>query len=183
MCRKPKPSQRGFTLLEILLALAVVAILSFVIFRAFNSANNSAQVSSAAADVGTIEANMATTFMDNYTGMSTSIANEAHVFPTDMNNDNFSGAAPITDPWGGAVAIWQWQATIRNHYVLSYTGVPSAVCPSFVEQAAQNAMYVVVGPIGATGTYVMAPNGLASPTIIASACNLTSHLQVQIVSN
>jgi len=172
--RNTKSGQRGFTLLEILLALAVVAVLSFVVFRAFNSANGSAQVNSAVSDVGTIQANLKNTFPNsNYKGLLTTVANQAHVFPNDMNANNFTATyTNITNQWNGSVSLVA-TGSRANEYTLSYNGVPAAVCAQFVGQVAQNAINVTVGATTASSTTVFS-GGVVSPSAVATQCATAS---------
>lgn len=178
MFRRPtrtQAGQAGFTLIEFLLVLALAAVVAGVAFLAFNNANSGAQVYGAVRDVGIIQANLKNAFPNQqYAGLSTSTANEAHVFPADMNANNFAAGALITERWPGSTVSLLGGTT--GTYTLTINGVPPQACAQFVSQAGQNMSNASVGTT-APGTSVFA-SGTLSPPAVASACAGTSPLTV-----
>jgi len=163
------PRQRGFTLLEILLALAVVAVLSFVVFRAFNSAQTSAQVHSAVSDIGTIQANLKNDFPNAaYADLTTTVAYSANVFPSDMTSQDNNAVADVTSPSGGTgttatTAGYQPGVAVPSIFAVGPPATPLAMDqwtgPVYLEADGNNAYFLTYTQVPAAACAQLAIQG------------------------
>lgn len=178
--------QRGFTLLEILLALAVVAIIAFAVFRVYDSAVNTSRIRANLDDLGQIVAGVHQAFANNSSftsansqpGGLTGVANQGHVIPSDMNLGDYSATASLINPWNGPLSLAttsaSWSFAINETLPATAAG---ANCITLVEQAngsdnfyniTVNGQEVFTG--GATNSNGLYIGGHLDQSLLVAAC-------------
>lgn len=140
---KPSPASnrksKGFTLLELLLVVAIVAIALAVLFFLFNKVQSKSTAQTEAQNLVTMAADVKGLFspQGNFTGINDAVLVQNNVPPTGMVSGN-----NIVNGWGGAVTVAP--AGIRNSQAtFRYAGVPTGdSCSAFV-QGAQSAFAII----------------------------------------
>lgn len=179
--------QRGFSLVELLLVLGVLALLLVAAFVVYPQVRDRNQANQEATNVRAIQSNIRGLFWSKgrYAGVGNGrgasagpdrgIANAARVFPPTMNNGDYSRDAEVRSSWGGNVWVWQRPAVTmasgtypaaRTFGVL-YEDVPSSVCVPLVSAVSSGFVGVSV-----SGTEVIQAGGLDVAAMTA-ACNAT----------
>lgn len=166
----------GFSLIELLLVLGVLAILLVAAFVIYPQVRDRSQANEMAGHVSTIQANVRTMFVGKgrYQGLDTTTANRGRSFPPSMNGGNFNaGHADVRTPWGGIVYVDGVNAVTvtptgsipvyRSFYIRLAT-VPDNICLPLVSSLAGRFRSVLVGT-----TEVMTASGL-DPAAAAAAC-------------
>ena len=181
--RQPFKRRRGFSLIELLLVLGVIAILlvaAFVIYPRVRLAN---QVNSEVTNIAAIQANvrsmMAPTngqysLVGSDSVTTTATMNNARVFPAGMNSGNYEGS-DIRNAWGGLVSV---RATTVTHstllvgrgFSINYDDVPSDACVELITRAMKN-FYAVQVAFGNTGNNIYPDRDTATVDLIVTRCN------------
>ncbi|WP_052100959.1 type 4 pilus major pilin [Novilysobacter arseniciresistens] len=167
--------QAGFSLVEILLVLGIIAILAiaaFVIFPQVQNANraNTEQSNLVAMSAGIKNLYAATR---DYSSLTTAIANKAGIVPSTMNGGD-SAAATITSSWSQAVSIGPGAATaVSPTFAITYTDMPAKVCAKLVPGMIQNFKSIHVP---ATSTAALSND----PAAVIAACG-TADVDVKFV--
>src|SRR3990167_4037758 len=118
----------GVTLLEIMLVLAIAAMIIIMSIRYYQSASASQQANSVLQEIQAITAAADSLALGSGAGYAnTSVTTLGAVLP--------GGTAAFTAPWGGAITISSPQATSYQVYIAS---VPVSVCPLVVSKLLQN---------------------------------------------
>ena len=171
----------GFTLVEILLVLGIIAILAIAAFIIFPQVQASSRANSEAANINATSAGIKNLFAStrDYSPLTNGIANQAHIFTSAMNGGNWTATAAITSSWGGTIAVSGAnilgvpQSTAgTTYYAIAYTAVPPDVCTKLVPGLLQNyaAVYVsVASPAAAT-------DQVTSPAVAVAKCAAGTNL-------
>jgi len=126
-------SMRGVTLLEIMLVLAVAAMIIIMSVRYYQSASSNQQVNNAYSQVQALVAaadNLAqATGTSSYSGVTI-----AALTPL-LNWSGSSSTSIGNSPWGSAVSVANAAATT---YDITFKSVPSAVCSLFLARLTAN---------------------------------------------
>jgi prepilin-type N-terminal cleavage/methylation domain-containing protein len=130
-------SQRGFTVIELLIVIAIIVTATLVIVNRVGAARQSSKVQSEADNMQAIVATTQTAFAGraDYSGLTTAYLVSMGGFPASMMN---SGNPKNT--WGGDVTV----AGAGNVAKITYTDVPSQVCIQFVNSIAPSFKTVTI---------------------------------------
>lgn len=143
-----KKYKNGFSLIETLLVLGVLAVILIAAFVIYPKVRDNTRASNEATNIRMIQTNVRNTYLNkgNYSGLGggkdaangpdRGLANLARVFPTTMNGGDFSKNATVTSSWGGDVWVWVRPALTtpkgdiptRYSFAILYEGVPAGVC-------------------------------------------------------
>lgn len=140
-------SQRGIGLLELMLSLAIIAILLVMATRYFASARQGQEVASAISLIQAVSAASQSFFVANgnaFTGLSASALKTQNYLPANTN---------LINPWGGTVTVTGGSDTSNPTAVnITLTNVPGAACTQLAgalkSQAITLSSCVAVGSSG-----------------------------------
>lgn len=134
-------SMRGVTLLEIMLVLAIAAMIIVMSVRYYQSANTSQQANNVLSQIQSISAaaDSLAQATGSYTGGNVSDTTIAPLLP----------ANGLTTPWGTSVTV---SATEANTYTVSIPGMPAGVCGIVSSQLKANAHFSVTSTCGTGAT-------------------------------
>lgn len=141
-----KPKNKGFSLVEILLTLGVIALLAVAAFVIYPQVRLSQQVNAEVHNLAAIHSglnSLYSTVNHNYSSLTLDVARKAGIFPKTMVNGN-----TVTNAWGGSIVLGPsvnpYSGISANHtYVIRYRKVPADACAAFVTRAAS--YYVAIG--------------------------------------
>lgn len=160
--KSSRPSSGGFSLIELLLVLGVLAILLVAAFVIYPQVRDRNQANAEAVNIRAIQAGVRTLFQSKpglYNGLGNGksasdrgIANQARIFPATMNGGDYSANAEIRTPWGGEVWVWQRPAVTLptgsfaqgRTFAILYEEVPRALCLPILTAVASNFQSVTV---------------------------------------
>lgn len=168
---------KGFSLIELLLVLGVLAILLVAAFVVYPQVRDRNQANAEVSNLTSIKANINNLYAARgglYTGLTTDVANAARAFPQSMNGGVYAAGTAISSSWGGTVTTAVNAAAVagipaNRSFNITYTNVPAGVCLGLVSGAAANFQSVVVGT-----TETIVAVGAArqfDPAVAAGACN------------
>src|SRR5260363_169284 len=143
-----KRRQEGFTLIEIMIALAIVAVAIALAIKPVHQALSNAKANDEMGELPTIIANIQKVF-----------ANDRVVPQT----------AELANRWGGAITtsvVTIGSSAPNNGIALTYEGVPSMECAAVIPQ-----MDEIVRIISVNGTQVKADGQPADLDAVSTACN------------
>ena len=183
--------QRGFSLVELLLVLGVLAILLVAAFVVFPQVRDRNQANAEVTNLTTIKANVSNLYASrggNYTGLTNTVAINARVYPSGMISAAVgSNPAAAVASWGGAVTTEA--ATNPRRFQVTYNGVPPGVCLGLVSGAAGNYEQITVGstPVITNGTAATesSAGGRFDPAAAAgtAACGSATPQNITFLSN
>lgn len=169
---------KGFSLIELLLVLGVLAVLLVAAFVVYPQVRDRNQANAEASNIRAIQGNVRNLFASRggiYTGLGTGpgnnndygIGNQARIFPSTMNGGDYSAGAPITSTWGAPVFVWQRPAVstplgpigMNRSFGIAYFNVPTGVCVPLVSAVYAGFESVAVGENGKQ-TEVVTASGL-----------------------
>lgn len=151
--------QRGIGLLELMLALAIIAILLVMATRYFITTSRSEQVNRAVNQIGAINgavSNWKSSRVD-YTGLDAKALNDIGAIPA----AEWNGTA-IVSPWGtdvtvGPAAGGEGAGADNSRYSITYSGIPTWACASLEQKyttaLAENATAEVTGTCTGNTTF------------------------------
>lgn len=135
--------QRGIGLLELMLSLAIIAILLVMATRYFNSARQGQQIAEAISMVQAIAAASQNYFVANgntMAGVGSAIT---------ASGNNYLPNPPKNNPWGGTVSVTPDSGN-SSAVDIKMTGIPDAACPRLLE-ALQGANAAGATAVSCTG--------------------------------
>jgi len=140
--------QKGFTLLEIMLALVVASLLIYAVFVIFRPAQEGANTQSAQNNLFGLHAGAKRICPrpGNCLTLDAAQVIQSGQAPSDMVNGS-GASATLVSPWGEAVtvAIGSVGAGTNNAYIYTFNGVPRSECNTFVSSVQNNFAEVTVG--------------------------------------
>lgn len=146
---KMKNKQLGVTLMELLLALVVIAVIMFMAIRYYTIAREGAKVSEAVTNVNAA-VNASYEWMQgvnqaDFTGIST----------TELINKGLLVAQDIKNPWDSSQAMTITPYPNQTNYVaITYTGIPQTACENLKQR-----FYAKVKEIGGSPASTCAQSG------------------------
>lgn len=148
LMKKFSRSMAGVTLLEIMLVLAIAAMIIVMSVRYYQTATSSQQANGILAQIQAITAaaDSLSQASGSYSAGGVSTASITNLVPTNSMNA----------PWGGAITISNATAT---SYDVSVAGTPASVCPLITARLSSNNHFTAVActPGGAL-SYTYAAN-------------------------
>ena len=161
--------QQGFTLIELVLVLGVIALIAIAAFLVYPSVVSGTQANTESTDVTSITACVKTLFgsTGDYTGLDTPTAIKGHCPPSTMVAGNFASTT-MTSVWAQPVDITV-DAT-PTLFDITYTNVPTAACLKFVADVGNNFDRVLVNGISVKDSIRTNPTPYSTALVIAH-CN------------
>lgn len=120
-------NQRGIGLLELMLSLAIIAILLIMATRYFTAANTNQQVNNAVDMFSGVRASVNSYYTDN--GAGAAMPNISTLVTSGYLPQSYGGSGgsgTTANPWGGSIATAS--ASSAGHFTVSMAGVPSSAC-------------------------------------------------------
>lgn len=186
--------QRGFSLVELLLVLGVLAILLVAAFVVFPQVRDRNQANAEVTNLTTIKAGITNLYASkggNYTGLATGVVNQARIFPSSMNGGVYTSSAVIRASWGGAVTVDAvGTAPNQRQFSITMNEVPAGVCLGLVSGAASNFDQITVGGTGVITDSATIPaaspasaGGTFNPAVAAGRCSAAATSTIVLTSN
>ncbi|WP_299999582.1 type 4 pilus major pilin [uncultured Cedecea sp.] len=147
---KNRKSKKGFSLLELLLVLGIIAALVVAAFIVYPKVQASQRAQAESNNIATIQAGVKAlyTSASSFTGLSNTVAVQAKIFPDNMLSGSGSAAQPVNAFKGNviltAVATGPSKAP-GSSFNITYSNVPAAECTKIITAAAGNFYEVGVG--------------------------------------
>ncbi|EDG0478613.1 prepilin-type N-terminal cleavage/methylation domain-containing protein [Salmonella enterica] len=169
---KNKKSKKGFSLLELLLVLGIIAALVVAAFIVYPKVQASQRAQAESNNIATIQAGVKAlyTSASSFTGLTNSVAVQAQIFPDNMLSGTGSDAKPINAFKGNvtlAAASTGPSGTDGSSFTITYENVPAAECTKIITAAAGNFYTAGVGTAG----NVKAAGETLDVAATASACS------------
>ncbi|ENS3161735.1 type 4 pilus major pilin [Salmonella enterica subsp. enterica serovar Montevideo] len=167
---KNKKSKKGFSLLELLLVLGIIAALVVAAFIVYPKVQASQRAQAESNNIATIQAGVKAlyTSASSFTGLNNSVAVQAKIFPDNMLSGSGSAAKPINAFKGNVVvasADTGPSAATGSSFTITYENVPAAECTKIIT-AAGNFYIAQVG-----GATVKEAGGTLNVAATAAACS------------
>lgn len=168
---KNKKSKKGFSLLELLLVLGIIAALVVAAFIVYPKVQASQRAQAESNNIATIQAGVKAlyTSASSFTGLNNSVAVQAKIFPDNMLSGSGSAAKPINAFKGNVVvasANTGPSAATGSSFTITYENVPAAECTKIITAAAGNFYIAQVG-----GATVKEAGGTLNVAATAAACS------------
>jgi prepilin-type N-terminal cleavage/methylation domain-containing protein len=173
-------SQSGFTLIEILLVIGVIAILAIAAFVIFPQVQTSSRANTEREHITAITAGIKQIYgTSSYNGLNNDTVNMARVFPADMNDNNYSAGQAIKAIWSGTVDVSPGSGVNPKTFIITYRAVPSAICTKLATSIVQSFEKVSVGAT-VVKTVLDVPAIKPDPAVIVTACASASSIDVSV---
>lgn len=128
--------QRGFAMLEVMIATIIVLIAIAGAFVLYQMSNTSTQIADARKELGSIRGNVSRLFSQqpSYEGLNNEVAAKAGLVPSNMILD--ADAGTLDNTFGGTVTIAPNDGSgaggtargANSHYMITYSQVPREAC-------------------------------------------------------
>lgn len=185
--------RRGFSLIELLLVLGVLALLLVAAFVVYPQVSHANRVNKELSNLSNIQANMRSMFATVGTAYTkipsataTATLNSARIFPSGMNGGIYTGS-DIKHAWSGGVTL---HATTASHaglpagraFTINYLEVPSQACVDLVTRASPTFPVIHVYGGGSSSAVRVYP-GTTTVATVVDACNQAATARLQFLSN
>ncbi|MBX4771501.1 type 4 pilus major pilin [Klebsiella oxytoca] len=150
---KNKKSKKGFSLLELLLVLGIIAALVVAAFIVYPKVQASQRAQAESNNIATIQAGVKAlyTSTSSFTGLTNSVAAKANIFPDNMLINSGTFARPI-NAFKGNVTLAEDKTgpsgADGSSFTITYSNVPAAECTKIITAAAGNFYTAGVGTAG-----------------------------------
>jgi len=156
--------QAGFSLLELLLVLGVIAALAIAAFIVYPSVQASNQAQSEVSNLNTARANILQLFNRGvFTGLDNDTINTARGIPLAWNGGVTAAGTTLTNIWGGLVTIVPADGGggTDNFVSITMADVPTNACLKFVPALVTNFPVVQADGVDIYNTNGIAGDGAA----------------------
>lgn len=147
---KNKKSKKGFSLLELLLVLGIIAALVVAAFIVYPKVQASQRAQAESNNIATIQAGVKAlyTSASSFDKLTNTVAVQAKIFPDNMLSGSGNNATPI-NAFKGAVTVASADTgpskATGSSFTIKYENVPASECTKIVTAAAGNFYQVGVG--------------------------------------
>lgn len=166
--------QQGFSLIEVLLVLGIIAVLAIAAFVIYPQVMSSSRANSEQSNIMTIAAATKNLFNGRYGTTGTNllpVVNQARGIPNSMNGGDFTSGSVISSAWGGGVALeTAASASGGSAFAITYQDMPFDICQKLIPGVLPNFDSVVVGATTLSKTSV--------PADIITACGASGAVDV-----
>ncbi|MBY4677948.1 type II secretion system protein [Marinobacterium arenosum] len=170
--------EQGFTIIEISIVLAIMAVLVAGIWSALAGKNDSARAESFADELVQTAANLQQRHStqpaaSRYTGIT--LANTTPAITESLRN-SISGTTIVLE-WGATVTLGPTSITGgsgNTNFMFTLSGLPRAQCEAMLNVMAQPAFTVLSGATGTTSVRSRSTNDPLSVADIGSVCSADS---------
>lgn len=165
--------QAGATLIEIIMVVALIAIITIGALVYYNSAQDGSRVSEAVAGVTALSAVVRNQFstQGNYNGVSETVVMRFGGVPESLIVRNGANAVNLKHPWNnaaGSVTVAAAQTTApEDSFRITFNQVPAAICNDLLSKTYRHFLRTEVG------TAVV-----ASVAAITNACGAAGNVNV-----
>lgn len=168
---KKRNSIKGFSLLELLLVLGIIAALVVAAFIVYPKVQASQRAQAESNNIATIQAGVKAlyTSASSFTGLTNSVAVQAKIFPDNMLSGSGNAATPINAFKGNvtlAAAATGPSSVAGSSFTITYANVPAAECTKIMTATAGNFYMAAVG-----GKTVKPAGGTVDVAATAGACS------------
>lgn len=162
-----KQKQKGFTLVELMIAIAIAGVLLIALFAIVRSVRQSAAVSAETSNVQALLSGVHSIYPSTsiYTGVSSLQLITAAKVPTNMLDAAGTG---LVNSWFGAVTIAPDLA--NGGFDISYANVPASTCIELAS-ALSSSLQNISSSTGSLATPALAATNCASPAGITMVFN------------
>ena len=141
-------NKKGFSLIELLLVLGIIAALAITAFMIYPKVSSSNNAQTEASNINTIKASVSSLYSSSpdYNGLTTEVGIKSKIFPDTMVNT--AGTAALNTfkgPVTLATSAESPSGVADSAFTISYEDVPSAECVKIVSAVASNFYKVTVG--------------------------------------
>ncbi|MDQ2309640.1 type 4 pilus major pilin [Pluralibacter gergoviae] len=146
-------SQKGFSLLELLLVLGIIAALVVAAFIVYPKVQASQRAQAESNNIATIQAGVKSlyTASSSFTGLTNSVAVQAKIFPDNMLVGSGTEAKPVNAFKGNVLVKEDSTGPSKakgSSFTITYENVPAAECTKIITAAAGNFYTAGVGTAG-----------------------------------
>ncbi|WP_407579587.1 type 4 pilus major pilin [Citrobacter koseri] len=168
---KKRKSKKGFSLLELLLVLGIVAALVVAAFIVYPKVQASQRSQAESNNIATIQAGVKAlyTSASSFTGLNNSVAVQAKIFPDNMLSGSGNNATPVNAFKGDvtlAAANTGPSGATASSFSIQYKNVPASECTKIISATAGN-FYIA----SVNNTVVKPAGGVLDVAAAASACS------------
>lgn len=154
---------RGLTLIEVLLALGIAAVVIVGAVAFYNNASNTTKMNEAKAQIQTIGGGIKTLYasQSSYSSVSTNVVVNAGIAPQNAIDGN-----QLINPWGGATIV----SGAARTFEIRMEEVPNDACVNILSSGILNEGNIISMRVGAT-TFT----NDADPALAVTSCNAGSN--------
>lgn len=168
---KSRKNQKGLTLVELILTLALAGLILFGIFSAYSSAKQSSNIKAESTGLQTLVAGVRSLYpgSPNYTGVGAAQLITAGKAPQSMVN----GTA-LRNVWGGAITV---AANATAGFDVTYAAVPTSSCIEIITTVGPSFNVVAIG-----ATTVKAADAEVNVATATTACSAAATATIRFNS-
>lgn len=175
--------KKGFSLLELLLVLGIVAALIVSAFLIYPKAQSSQRAAAEAKNLATIQAGVKSLYggIASYSGLTNATALGAKVFP-DVMISGTGTSADVVNSFKGSVTVAPDNTgpsgVAGSSFTITYTGVPNNECTKIIATTAESFYMASVG-----STVVKDAGGQLNIVNASTACNSNNNSNTLVLTS